>query len=58
MKIEPINQEISTPAKPPKNKQETVGQYAAEAGQPPKQVETAQVGGYLMHGASVGGARL
>lgn len=44
MKIESVNQEISTPAKPLKNKQETVGQHAAEAGRAPKQVETAKSG--------------
>ena len=40
MKIESSNQEVSAPALPPKNKQETVGQ--ADAGQAPKQAESAK----------------
>lgn len=44
MKVESVNQKISSSAKPHKNKQEAVGQHAAEAGQAPKQAETARSG--------------
>lgn len=42
MKVESINQGISAPARPQKNKQETVGQYATAAGHDPKPAETAK----------------